>query len=160
MDLDRFHKQVQEHKSEHQKFYKSLKKKKLKNLDALFHDAHDAVFEKIDCLLCANCCKTTSPIFKPRDIKRISKHFRMKEGKFIDEYLFLDEEEDYVLKSSPCHFLDENNYCNIYEIRPDACREFPHTNRRKMNQILPLTATNATMCPAVFEITEIVKSKL
>lgn len=160
MDLDKFRISVEEHKKENQKFYKNLKKKKLKNLDDLFHSAHEKVFDKIDCLSCANCCKTTSPIFKMRDIKRIAKQFRMKDSKFIDEYLFLDEEDDYVLKSSPCTFLGNDNYCTIYDIRPDACREFPHTNRRKMNQILPLTEKNSTMCPAVFEITELLKRQI
>lgn len=160
LNLDNFRKQANELQTENQKFYKALKKKKLKNLDDLFHKAHEEVFKKTDCLSCGNCCKTTSPIFKNRDIKRISKNFRMKDSQFIDQYLFEDEDEDYVLKSSPCAFLGSDNYCSIYEIRPDACREFPHTNRRKMNQILPLTEKNTMVCPAVLEITEVLKTKL
>ncbi len=160
MDLDKFRKLSQELKKENQKFYKNLKKKRIKNLDELFHDTHDEVFKEMDCLACANCCKTTSPIFKPRDIKRIAKQFRMKDSQFIEEYLYEDEEEDYVLKSSPCAFLGDDNYCSIYEIRPDACREFPHTNRRKMSQILTLTERNTLLCPAVLEITERLKEKV
>jgi Fe-S-cluster containining protein len=160
MDLNQFNKQAAERKAENQKFYKKLKSKKIKNLDALFHDAHEKTFEEIDCLACANCCKTTSPIFKDRDIKRIAKHFRKKENDFIKEYLKLDDEHDYVLQQSPCTFLDSENYCMIYDIRPDACREYPHTNQRKINTILPLTFQNTLVCPAVLEITEKIKRKI
>lgn len=160
MNLDNFRKESTDLQKENQKFFKNLKKKKIKNLDELFHSTHEEVFKETDCLSCANCCKTTSPIFKPRDIKRISKHFRLKETQFIDKYLFEDEDEDYVLKSSPCTFLGSDNYCSIYDFRPDACREFPHTDRRKMSQILTLTEKNTLVCPAVLEITERLKAKI
>jgi Fe-S-cluster containining protein len=63
-----------------------------------------------------------------------------------------DEDGDYVFKSSPCPFLASDNACSIYEFRPKACREYPHTNRPQMKQILDLTFKNATVCPAVKEI--------
>ena len=66
---------------------------------------HDEAFEKIDCLSCANCCRNYSPRFKTPDIKRIAKHLRMKEGSFIETYLKLDEDGDYVVRSTPCPFL-------------------------------------------------------
>jgi uncharacterized protein len=59
-----------------------------------------------------------------------------------------------VLKSSPCAFLGADNYCSIYEARPRACREYPHTNRKKMHQILDLTMRNTQVCPAVLQIVE------
>lgn len=129
-----------------------VRKRKPKDVDAFFHKAHDEVFEEIDCLQCANCCKTTSPIFRDVDIKRISKSLRMKDSQFIDAHLKMDDEGDYVLKSSPCHFLNEDNTCSIYETRPLACRDYPHTDRRKMVQILKLTEKNASICPAVSRI--------
>jgi len=130
-----------------------LKKiKKGKNIDELFHDAHEEVFSKTNCLDCANCCKTTSPIFRDSDIRRIAKHLKVKEVKFISDYLRIDEDSDYVLKSSPCYFLGEDNACSIYEHRPLACREYPHTNRKNMHQIMELTERNTHVCPAVAEI--------
>ncbi|NBU47652.1 MAG: YkgJ family cysteine cluster protein, partial [Flavobacteriales bacterium] len=60
----------------------------------------------------------------------------------------------YVLKSSPCTFLGDDNYCNIYEVRPLACREYPHTDRKNMFQILDLTAQNSKICPAVSRIVQ------
>src|SRR3954469_24599664 len=118
MNPDDFNKKAQALKKENQAFYKKLKAKAPKNMDALFHTAHDEVFEHTDCLKCANCCKTTSPIFYQRDIERIAKALRMKPGDFIEKYLHIDEDKDYVLNSSPCPFLLEDNYCGIYDDRP------------------------------------------
>lgn len=138
---------------------KGFKKKKPKNLDDLFHAQHRAVFKKTDCLKCANCCKTTSPIFRGVDIRRIAAHLRMPESEFIKKFLRIDEDNDYVLQQSPCHFLMGDNTCMIYENRPLACREYPHTDRKNMSQIIDLTLKNAEICPAVSNIlTELNKS--
>lgn len=126
----------------------------------MFSDAHDEVFEHTDCLTCANCCKTTSPIFYERDIERAASAVKMKPGAFIEKYLRVDEDNDHVLKSSPCAFLMADNRCSIYDARPVACREYPHTNRKKMTQILDLTFNNTLVCPAVLKVTEILKLKL
>lgn len=136
------------------RFFKKLEKHPPKDLDAQFHQAHDDAFEEIDCLDCANCCKTTSPIFYDKDVERMASHFKMKASEFFDTYLKIDEDGDQVLKSSPCPFLMEDNKCMAYESRPRACREYPHTNRKRMHQILDLTAKNTRVCPAVASIVE------
>lgn len=136
------------------KAFKKWKQAKPKDLDRKFHEAHEITFKKMDCLTCANCCKTTSPIFRDADIRRISKHLKMKEANFIDSFLKMDEENDYVLQISPCHFLGADNKCDIYEVRPLACREYPHTDRKNMFQILELTAQNTLICPAVSRIVQ------
>lgn len=136
------------------KTFLKLKQKKPKELDTAFHTLHEKTFQKIDCLSCANCCKTTSPIFRDVDIKRIAKYLRMKEQNFIQQYLRMDEENDYVLQQSPCSFLGPDNKCDIYEYRPLACREYPHTDRKNMFQILPLTEKNTEICPAVARIVD------
>ena len=134
------------------KVFRKMKQAKPNDLDQKFHKGHEAEFKKMDCLSCANCCKTTSPIFRDADIRRISKHLRIKEGKFISDYLKMDEDQDYVLKSSPCSFLDNDNSCSIYDVRPLACREYPHTDRKNMFQVLEITAENSLICPAVARI--------
>lgn len=139
---------------ENQIFLKKLRKGNKKSLDQTFHDLHEKVFEKIDCLNCANCCKTTSPIFTDQDIKRLSKLFKMKPLAFIDTYLRIDEDNDYVLQNSPCPFLQPDNTCFVYDVRPNACREYPHTNRKNMYQILTLTQKNTLICPAVASIVD------
>lgn len=148
------------HKSKNKKLVKKLKRLPDRQLDDLFHEKHEKAFEEIDCLVCANCCKTTSPIFRDIDIQRLSKRLRIKPAAFVDKYLRIDEDQDYVLQSSPCPFLMDDNKCSVYEDRPKACREYPHTNRKRMNQILPLTMKNTVICPAVSRIVEEIRKEL
>ncbi len=104
MDLNDFNKKAQALKKENQTFFKRLANRPPKNLDELFHTSHAEVFEKTDCLSCANCCKTTSPIFYQRDIERAAKGLKLKPGDFLQKYLEMDEEGDFVLKQAPCPF--------------------------------------------------------
>ena len=144
--------QVDLQKKELKKQLTGLKKINNRQLDDKFHTGHEKAFRNRDCLNCANCCKTTSPIFRNVDIERISKSLGIKTVNFVSKYLKIDEDNDYVLKSSPCAFLAEDNTCSIYEVRPLACREYPHTNRKNIYQILDLTSKNMLICPAVAEI--------
>ena len=143
--------------NESKKFFDKLKKKPPKNLDYVMQELHDNEFNKTDCLQCANCCKTTGPLFTDKDIERISKHFKVKPQQFISQYLRIDEDNDYVLQSVPCAFLGADNYCSIYEVRPKACSEFPHTDRKKFQQISHLTLKNVAICPAAYHIVEEMK---
>ncbi|USD25959.1 YkgJ family cysteine cluster protein [Flagellimonas marinaquae] len=151
---------AKEKHAENKKFFAKLKKRPPKNLDYAMQDLHESEFERTDCLNCANCCKTTGPLFTTADIERIAKHFRMKPSQFIDEFLRMDEENDYVLQSVPCTFLGADNYCSIYDVRPKACREFPHTDRKKFQQIAHLTLKNVAICPAAFNIVEEMKKSI
>lgn len=144
--------QHEKNKAEREKYIRKVKKKRPKHLDQHFHEAHDQTFDTIDCLKCANCCKTTSPIFRDVDIQRIAKKLRMTPDAFEKSYLRKDEEGDWVLQSAPCTFLQSDNTCFIYDIRPQACREYPHTDRKRMIQIMDLTLKNGEICPAVSEI--------
>ena len=132
--------------------FKGLKRQTPHDLDRVIHGLHEEVFAKTDCLNCANCCKTTGPLWSERDKERVAKHLRLKTGDFESAYLQLDEDGDWVLRQLPCPFLEADNACAIYDIRPKACREYPHTNRAKQAQILDLTQKNALICPAVGEI--------
>lgn len=148
-------------KKENISYFKKLKKRTPKNLDYVVQDLHDKEFERTDCMTCANCCKTTSPMFFSNDISRIAKHLRMKEQKFMETYLERDEDDCYVLKSAPCTFLDErDNTCFIYDVRPKACAEYPHTNRKKFIQLTDLTVTNTSVCPAAYNIVESLKKTI
>lgn len=146
--------------NETKKFFAKLKSKPPKNLDYVMQELHDTEFKNTDCLECANCCKTTGPLFTDKDIERIAKHFRMKTHAFITQYLRIDEDKDYVLQSVPCTFLGTDNYCSIYDVRQKACREFPHTDRKKFQQISNLTLKNVEMCPAAFRIVEEMKKRI
>ncbi|MBS1509878.1 MAG: YkgJ family cysteine cluster protein [Bacteroidetes bacterium] len=141
--------------ADHQKQYKQFldradKNKVLKALPTL----HEEAFEQVDCLQCGNCCKGYSPRFKTPDIKRISKFLKMKEGDFINAYLTIDNEGDYVLQKTPCTFLGADNYCSIYEVRPSDCARFPYTDEDVLLKRQKLTLKNASFCPAVYFVLE------
>ncbi|MGK0412790.1 MAG: Fe-S-cluster containining protein [Polaribacter sp.] len=159
--LEMLPKLAEDASKENKKYFTNLKKRTPKNLDYVMQELHDAEFAKTDCLDCANCCKTSSPIFMDKDIQRISKHLRMKVADFISTYLERDADDFMVLKKAPCSFLDlSDNSCTIYDVRPKACAEYPHTNRRKFIQITDLTIANTAICPATYDIVEALKKRL
>ena len=141
--------------AERQKIYQHfLKKADHRKLLKKLPDLHEEAFSKIDCLQCAACCRNYSPRFKTPDIKRISKHLKMKEGAFIETYLQLDEEGDYVVKSTPCPFLGSDNFCSIYEVRPSDCHRFPYTDEDVLLKRPAITLKNSSFCPAVYVVLE------
>jgi hypothetical protein len=140
---------------EHTKLYKGfLQRTHKNNVIYKLPDLHEEASQKVDCLSCANCCKNYSPRFKTPDIKRISKVLGMKEGSFIDTYLKIDDEGDYVLITKPCPFLGEDNYCSIYEDRPSDCKRFPYTDEDVFIKRPAITLKNASFCPIVYVVLE------
>lgn len=135
-------------------FVKKLKRQPAKKLDILGDQIHEAVFQEVDCLDCANCCSTVPPMLNPTDISRIARHLGMKNAQFQETYLVMDEDGDMVMNTTPCPFLQEDYTCLIYEFRPKACRQYPHTDQMEFSQHLELHAVNARHCPAVFHILE------
>lgn len=153
-------KKAKDKHNENKKFFKKLKKRPPKHLDLQMQELHEEEFKRTDCLTCANCCKTTGPLFTNKDIERISKHFRQKPAQFINTYLRVDEDNDHVLQQVPCTFLGEDNYCSIYEVRPKACREYPHTDRKDFHKISNITLKNTAICPAAYNILEEMKKRI
>lgn len=143
--------------AENRQMAKRLKKRKPKKLDDVVHQLHEKVFSEVDCLDCANCCKTTSPGMHDRDVDRLAKHFRVKSSVLVEQYMELDAEGEYVFRSAPCPFLGADNYCSVYEARPLACREYPHTNRKRFYQVIDLSLKNTEICPAVVRIFDLMK---
>ena len=145
----------QKRSADHQKQYKQFLQRADKNkVLRRLPDLHEEAMEKIDFLSCGNCCKSYSPLFKTTDIKRISKSLKMKEGTFIDTYLKLDTDGDYVTKSAPCPFLGADNYCSIYEDRPGDCARFPYTDEDVLLKRPQITQKNSTFCPIVHHVLE------
>lgn len=149
--LNNWEKKTKERSKIYRQFLKRADKNSvLKKLPAL----HDEAFEKINCLTCANCCKNYSPRFKTPDIKRIARHLGMKEGDFIESYLLIDEDGDYVVKSTPCPFLGADNMCSIYEVRPSDCQRFPYTDEDVIIKRQEITLKNSAFCPIVYYVLE------
>lgn len=153
-------KKAKDKHKENKKFFTKLRKKPPKHLDLEMQELHEEEFKRTDCLTCANCCKTTGPLFTNKDIERIAKHFRQKPAQFIETYLRVDEDNDHVLQQVPCTFLGEDNYCSIYEVRPKACREYPHTDRKDFHKISNITLQNTGICPAAYNIVEEMKRRI
>ena len=149
---------VKQNQKETNAFLQILIKKKPKNLDEQFHLLHHEAFELFNCLNCANCCSSISPIITQPDLERLARHLKIKPSEFLQKYLLMDEDGDFVFRQTPCPFLGSDNYCSVYESRPKACREYPHTDRKKMIQILNLTQKNCEYCPVVYEIVEELKT--
>lgn len=153
--------QIEKESREKRKIFQSVLKKAnnakvIRQLPAL----HESAFSNINCLDCANCCKNYSPRFKMPDIKRISRHLRMKESDFILQYLHIDDEGDYVVRTHPCPFLNEGNDCSIYEVRPRDCARYPYTDEDVLVKQAGLTLKNSEICPAVSSVLDQLSSIL
>jgi len=147
-------------RKENKKFFTRLHGQDPKRLNEQFHSMHKEVFAETDCLTCARCCRTTGPLLTKQDIGRIAKKQGMKPADFEKQYLRVDEDGDWVMKSLPCPFLElDTNKCTIYEYAPKACRQYPHTDHPNMKSVLGLTETNVRHCPAVFEMVERMKQR-
>jgi Fe-S-cluster containining protein len=160
MDIDYYKNLAQQKQKVHQQFLATLKKKPPKNLDQITKELHAEVFNEIDCTECANCCLSLGPLFTEADIGRIAKHLRMKLVNFEETYLQVDEDGDKIFQSMPCPFLGADKLCDIYDVRPKACREFPHTDRKKFYQVNHLTIKNTLICPATYLFVEKLRERL
>lgn len=147
-------------RSSNEQFFKRLKKKPPSGLDEKVHQLHEEAFLEYNCLDCANCCSSISPMMTDKDVERLARALKMRPSQVIERYMHLDDENDYVFNSSPCPFLMADNYCQVYENRPKACREYPHTDRRRFAQLLNLTLKNCEVCPIVYAIVAQLKQDL
>lgn len=142
---------------ENKKFFDKLRRKLPAGIDSTINQLHVEVFTKIDCKTCANCCKTTSPVFKDRDIVRLARHFKVRQAVFTHQHLHIDNDGDYVLNQAPCPFLQSDNLCSVYDERPEACRGYPHTDEPVFRKVMDITQKNTAICPAVFHMVEELK---
>lgn len=147
-------------KDSFKKLFALLRRRRNSGDDVLVEAVHNELFANINCLTCANCCKSHPPLIVEKDIERISSHLKMKETDFISKYVILDEDGDFVFNFVPCVFLMSDNSCRIYNVRPKACKEYPHTNRKKIYQIESLTLVNSEICPAVIPILESISKSI
>ncbi|MFW5805385.1 MAG: YkgJ family cysteine cluster protein [Bacteroidales bacterium] len=129
-----------------------LKKVKKQEIDSFVHTWHAELFSDTDCLKCANCCRSLGPMLTDRDIDRLAKFLKKKPSAVVNQYLRQDKEGYYVFKNIPCPFLMADSYCMVYEARPKACREYPHTDKTNFKQIIQLSIKNSKTCPVVYKI--------
>lgn len=123
-----------------------------KSSHSIAQQTHEEVFQEMDCLECANCCKSIPPMLSHRDIKRISKSIGISPIDFSEKYTVIDEDGDTVINASPCPFLEDDNKCKIYEVRPAACRAYPHSGDQMFLKNLSHHKRNMKYCPGLMEI--------
>jgi len=162
INLRSFKLRVRHRKTALRKFLSKLEKKPPRKLDQLTVQVEKEVWREIDCLSCANCCKTMTPTYTAKDMKRISAHLNMTVRELKDTWLYQERSSgDWMNKSTPCQFLDlSTNMCTIYEVRPDDCAGFPHLPKRKMVEYMHVHKQNVEYCPATYRMIEKMMEKL
>lgn len=156
VNLRSFRQRVRYHSKTFKRFLSRLEKNPPKNLDAIPLSLEKEVWAETDCLTCANCCKTMTPTFTAKDLKRIAPHFGMTIAAFKEKYLYKEKSTgDWMNVKTPCQFLNlSDNKCSIYEIRPEDCAGFPHLSKKKMVDYIHVHKQNISYCPATFKLVE------
>lgn len=156
VNLRSFKQKVRHNKKAFKSFLTKIERRPPKGLDKLAEKIDAEVWQEVDCLSCANCCKTMSPTYNKADIKRIAEFLDMTSQQFIDKWLYFDEKDgDWMNKSQPCQFLDpKTHYCSIYEVRPADCAGFPHLKKKKMVEYIHVHQQNVEYCPATYRMVE------
>ncbi len=160
INLRSFKQKVTRNKRAFKSYLTRLENKPPKGLDKITPVVEREVWKEIDCLTCANCCKSMTPTFTVQDIKRISAHFNMTPAAFKEKWLFYEKrDKDWQNKKQPCQFLNlADNKCSIYEIRPVDCSGFPHLSKKKMVDYMHVHRQNIEYCPATYKMVERMKA--
>ena len=155
VNLRSFKQKVRHNKQSLKSFLSRIAKNPPRGLDTITATLEREIWKEVDCLSCANCCKTMSPTFTKTDIKRISKHFSQTPEEFTKQWLRKDRGGDLLNKTEPCQFLNlKDNKCSIYAIRPLDCSGFPHLPKKKMVEYMHVHKQNIEYCPATYRMVE------
>lgn len=161
MDLEKFRRKAMTTKKGLVAFLKKFDRLVPPELSEIVAEEDAGVWQQIDCTTCANCCKTMTPTYSKDDVKRISQHVRMKPKDFIEKWLYKDEETgEWMNKNQPCQFLQPDNRCGIYEVRPLDCAEFPHHNKQPFDEYNETFIGNVSRCPATHELVQRMKKRI
>lgn len=156
VNLRSFKKKARDKKNSFRRFLTKLENSTLKNFDGYVRSIEPKVWQEVDCLSCANCCKTMTPTFNDKDLKRISAHFGQTVEEFQNKWLRRERggDRDWMNKTEPCQFLNlKDNKCSIYAIRPEDCAGFPHLSK-KFKDFAHVHKQNVEYCPATFRLVE------
>lgn len=155
INLHNFKRKVEKNKRRLRLVLSKVKKKAPLHLDQLAEKIDKEVWQEVNCLSCANCCKVMTPTFTVQDIKRISAHLGQTSKAFKDQWLLKDKNQDWTNKINPCQFLElKTNRCRIYEVRPADCSGFPHLAKKKMVDYIHVHKQNIEYCPATYAMVE------
>ena len=160
VNLRQFRKKVQDTKRKFRAFLTKVENKRPRGLDKLTPILEKEVWEEIDCLTCANCCKVMSPTFTKKDITRISSHLGMTEDAFREKWLFFDKKDkDWMKRKQPSQCLDlKTKMGSNYEVRPRDCAGFPHLSKSRFVEYAHVHKQNIQYCPATHRMVEKMKA--
>jgi Fe-S-cluster containining protein len=155
INIRSFKQKARHNKSRMRRFLTKIEKNPPRGLEKLTHTLEKEVWEEVDCLSCANCCRTMTPTFTNADVKRIAAHFGQTPEAFREKWLYKERSTgDWMNRKQPCQFLNlRDNKCSIYEIRPADCAGFPHLPK-KMKDYVHVHKQNVEYCPATYRIVE------
>jgi uncharacterized protein len=152
MKLSSLKKKYQKNKKPFKKFIKNLETSDVSDVMGIAKAVEKEVWQEVNCLSCANCCKKMTPTLTKTDKHRIADHLNITVKEFKTKYLLYDKDDkDWRMQQQPCVFLNlETNMCNIYEFRPDDCRGFPHLVKEPMESYAYIHKQNIKYCPATY----------
>lgn len=154
-NLRSFKRKLSYHRKTFRRFLNKTEKTTVRGIDKLTPEIEKEVWQEVDCLSCANCCKKMTPTFTDKDLKRISAHFNQTPEAFKKQWLEKDKNKDWVNKLQPCQFLNvKDNKCSIYEIRPADCAGFPHLSKKRWREYAHVHKQNIDYCPATYSMVE------
>ena len=138
------------------RFLNRVKRDPPRKLQSIAIKAVSNIWNEIDCLSCANCCKTMTPTYTNADIKKIASYLQISTDAMKKRWLKKERGTgDWINKTTPCQFLNPGtNMCNVYEVRPADCAGFPHLTKKKFVEYLHVHQQNLDKCPATFKLVE------
>jgi Fe-S-cluster containining protein len=156
VNLRSFAKKVNLNKRAFKRYLGKVEKNPPKDLYKTLVTIDKQVWQEVDCLSCANCCKKMTPTFTEKDIKRIANHLEMTPVAFKDKWLQYDKKgAEWTNVKQHGQFLDlKTNMCNIYDVRPADCSGFPHFTKKQPVLYLHVHQQNILYCPATYSMVE------
>ena len=141
------------------RFLSKVERNPPKDLQSITIKASSDVWDTVDCLSCANCCKVMTPTYTSKDVRRIAAYLKMPVSEMKSKWLKKERGTgNWVNKTTPCQFLDlTTNMCNVYEVRPADCASFPHLNKKRLVDYIHVHKQNLDECPATFKMVERMK---
>lgn len=137
-------------------FKKHLRQFSSAKIDLMIGELQDAITPQIDCMQCANCCKSLEPGLEQDEVEKLAQLKQMEIENFKQTFVAYDGEAHY-LKAKPCLFLNDCA-CSIYNDRPKACQEYPHLLQKDMKYRKTFWE-NYSICPIVFNVIEELKKQ-
>lgn len=158
-DLDKIKYLGQKNENENLEFRSILKSKDYKEIDKIVHRLYKTISEKIDCTKCGNCCKEQCSTITNKEIERLSNYLKISTNDFEKQYIKIDEDGDKIFAHFPCKFLKDNQ-CEVYELRPEACKSYPHLHKNEFTSRLFGVVNNYSICPIVYNVYEALKDEV